>query len=84
MTGNWKLEAIITVIAENNEITARDIADKIRLTPRQVGGYIAYNMEGKYVVSHKVPAHEDSTAPWIKLYSLTDVGVDKYRRLYNR
>ena len=81
MGGNWKLDAIIAIIAENNEITARDIAEKISLTPRQVGGYIAFNMENKYVKSHKIPAHEDSTAPWIKLYTLTEAGIDRHRRL---
>lgn len=83
MPGNWKLEAIITVLAELGEATARDIEEKTSLGVRQVGQYIRYYMEGKYVTSHKIPAHDDSHAPWVKLYSLTEVGMDRYRRLYD-
>jgi len=83
LPGNWKLEAIIRVIAEANEITARDIANRVpQLNTRQIGQYINYYMENKFVKSIKIPAHENSTAPWIKLYSLTEASMDKYRRLY--
>jgi len=81
--GNWKLEAIIRSLGDaGSACSSRRIAEDIDdMTPRQLSNYIANNLLHKYVTATREPIHGNNAAPWLNLYTLTETGMDKYRRL---
>ena len=83
MIGNWKLDAIIRALAEaNSPLISREIAEKIpSLNHREISQYISCNLLHKYVTATRKPIHGNNAAPWRNLYTLTETGMDKYRRL---
>jgi len=82
MPGNWKLDSIIQSLGDADKaLSSHSIATKIDMTPRQLSNYIKHNLQNKYVTATRVPIHGNNAAPWMNLYTLTAVGMDKYRRL---
>ena len=82
MPGNWKLDAIIRSLGDaGHGLFSHGMAEDIDMTPRQLSNYIANNLLHKYVAAERVPIHGNNCAPWRNLYTLTEVGMSKYRRL---
>jgi len=80
--GNWKLEAIIRSLGDAGQAcSSRRIAEDVEMTPRQLSNYIKQNLLHKYVAAERVPIHDNRCAPWRNIYTLTETGIDKYRRL---
>ena len=82
MPGNWKLDAIIQSLGDaGRALSSNGIAADIDMTPRQLSNYIKHNVLNKYVTATRVPIHGNNAAPWLNLYTLTEQGWTKYRRL---
>jgi len=80
--GNWKLDSIIQSLGDaDRALSSHSIATKIDMSPRQLSNYIKHNVLNKYVTATRVPIHGNNAAPWMNLYTLTEQGWNRYRRL---
>ena len=81
MPGNWKVDAVVKALGDaGHALLAHDFAPLLGMTSKQVSNYIKHNMLHKYVVAEKIPINGRGPAPWLNIYTLTEIGVALYRR----